>query len=85
MADTSMYKITFGRDRYHQHRDMEDWCRQHLGEGGWHTVNPDDLREEANWSIDQMFGNTTFRFKNARDYSKFVVKWEWANGQDSIS
>lgn len=84
MADSGPYKITFGKDRYHEHREMEDWCRQYLGEGGWHTIN-NELPDDLNWTINQMFGSTTFRFRNAKDYSKFIVKWEWANGRNHTS
>lgn len=76
------YKITFGRDRYHQAEDMIEWCRKYIGEGDWNRHYADYLHGVNLWEVDQMFGNTTFRFADAKDYSKFIVKWEWANGNN---
>ena len=75
-----MYKITFGKDRYHQYPDMITWCETNIGQGGYKNYTLDRLPDDHKWCIDQVFGNTTFTFEDARDYSKFVVKWEWANG-----
>lgn len=79
-----MYQITFSKQRYHEVSDMLTWCKQHIGDGGWGRYQ-EDIFSDYEWDIEQMFGNTTFRFKDAKDYSKFLVKWEWANGQDSTN
>lgn len=71
-----MYQITFSKQRYHEVPDMLTWCKQHIGEGGWQY----ETDYNRKWFFEQIFGNTTFRFTDAQDYSKFVVKWEWANG-----
>lgn len=67
-------EITFGKDRYHLHREMEAWCQDNVGEGGW---NSDRLvwDEGRKWATSSMFGNTTFAFKNERDYIWFVLRW----------
>lgn len=78
----NLYEIRFGKERYHQSREMIEWCEQNIGSGGWNSRYIDELPFEHKWDVDQMFGNTTFRFKNARDYSRFVVKWDWANNND---
>lgn len=86
MADqqVTVYKITFGKNRYHQYQEMIEWCEKHVGFGGYKTYFAEDgLRGECKWWIDQVFGNTTFGFSDPRDYSKFVVKWEWTDGKDS--
>lgn len=72
-----MYQITLSKQRYHEVPDMLTWCKQHIGNGGW-QYSPEGLYD-AKWSFEQTFGNTTFRFIDARDYSRFVVKWEWTN------
>jgi len=62
-------QITFDNTRFHLNRDMEDWCNKHIGKGGW-------LREDDDmWNINSIFGNTTFKFKNEKDYTWFVLRW----------
>lgn len=51
---------------------MEEWCRDNVGQGGW--VGRYE-REDDRWSIDSMFGNTTFKFKNEKDYVWFLLRW----------
>ena len=75
----SLYKITLGKDRYHQYREMIEWCEKHIGPGGWNTRYIEHLPVDYKWDVDQVFGNTTFRFGDPKDLSKFLVKWEWAN------
>jgi hypothetical protein len=61
--------ITFNNTYYHLNRDMEEWCLQHVGKGGW-IKHTDDL-----WNINSMFGNTTFEFKYEKHYTWFVLRW----------
>jgi hypothetical protein len=63
------YEITFGKDRYHLNRQMEDWCRINVGEGGW--IRSD----EGLWIIESMFGTTTFSFKDQKDLVWFILRW----------
>lgn len=65
----AMSAITFGKDQYHQNREMEQWCREHIGKGGWL------YSEDSLWKIESMFGNTTFTFKHEQDATLFVLKW----------
>lgn len=76
------YNIKFDRSRYHQINKMIEWCEKNIGAGNWTRYHA-NLPDEHEWDVDQKFGYTTFRFKTAKDYSKFLVKWEWANGQNS--
>lgn len=72
-----MKEITFGKDRYHQHVEMERWCQDNIGPGGWTYGTPKTWEGMSNkiWVMHSMFGNTTFAFKNARDYTFFVLRW----------
>ena len=74
-----MYEIKLGREHYHHSREMIDWCEKYIGHGGWNSRYIDKLPVGYKWDVDQTFGYTTFRFEDARDYSKFVVKWDWTN------
>lgn len=68
--------ITFGKERYHQHEEMQSWCRQHFGPGKWiaeHEVK--EWEGLPNWTIHSMFGNTTFNFKNPKDCTLFILRW----------
>ena len=66
--DVKTNSITFGKDRYHQHLEMEDWCHQFIGEGGWTWGEPATWEGMGNkvWIMYSMFGNTTFAFKDKR-------------------
>ena len=72
-----MNEITFGQDRYHEHPDMEQWCRKYLGTGGWSYASPKTWEGmgDQSWIIHSMFGNTTFSFKNKRDFAMFLLRW----------
>ena len=66
--------ITFGKDRYHQQEEMIAWCREHIGIGSWWNGLP-AMPCGMVWSIQCVFGQTTFWFKNERDGSLFALKW----------
>lgn len=76
----TLYKIRFDKNRYHQSRDMIEWCETHIGHGGWNSRYIDHLPVDYKWDVDTVFGMTTFRFSDPKDFSKFLVKWEWADG-----
>ena len=69
--------VTFGKERYHQHREMEQWCLENIGEGRW-TYNTPSTWEGMNgkiWVMHSMFGHTTFAFKDARHLTLFALRW----------
>lgn len=70
-------EITFGKDRYHEIGSMEYWCAKHIGKGGWTSDTPKTWEGMGGkiWIVHSMFGNTTFCFKNERDYTFFVLRW----------
>ena len=69
-----LIRFSFGKDRYHEQRDMQSWCESQFGDGGYYafTKNP----ETARWSIDSMFGNTHFFFRNTEDALLFALRWK---------
>lgn len=77
MTDTASW-ITFGKDRYHQHPEMDQWCRDNIGEGGW-TYETPKTWEGMNgkiWVMYSMFGNTTFAFKESKHLAWFMLRWQ---------
>ena len=69
--------ITFGKDKYHLHQEMEKWCREKLGPGGWTYETPKTWEGMGDkvWVIHSMFGNTTFAFKNPKHFTLFILRW----------
>lgn len=69
--------ITFGKDRYHQHTEMEQWCHTTIGKGGWAYSTPKSWEgmDGKIWTVHSMFGNTTFAFKEAKDLTLFLLRW----------
>jgi hypothetical protein len=70
--------VEFGKDRYHLNKDMETWCAEYLGKGGWHFDTPKTWAGmgEKVWIINSMFGNTTFAFKDCKDAVLFALRWK---------
>ena len=77
VIDKTASWITFGKDRYHLNGEMERWCRDNVGEGGWHYDTPKSWAGMGGkiWSIHSMFGNTTFAFKEAKHLTMFILRW----------
>jgi hypothetical protein len=75
------FEVRFGKDRYHQHLEMTDWCTANIGYGGWTYETPKDWSGMGTklWVIHCTFGNTVFAFKEEKDASMFILKWEWVN------
>jgi hypothetical protein len=69
--------ITFGKDRYHQHPEMEQWCRDYVGEGGWSYATPKTWEGMGDkiWIMHSMFGNTTYCFKDPKQLTMFILRW----------
>ena len=76
MSNTESW-VTFGKDRYSQHPEMEQWCRSTIGEGGWTYETPKTWEGMGGkiWVMHSMFGNTTFAFKNSKDLTMFLLRW----------
>ena len=72
-----MSYITFGKDQYHLHREQQAWCEERFGAGKW--IGDREVKDwtgmQVNWTIHSMFGNTTFSFKNPKDYTMFILRW----------
>lgn len=71
------HTVTFDKSRYHQHLDMCIWCSEHCGFGKWLSGTPKTWAglEKLNWSVDSIFGNTTFAFKEPTHLIMFVLRW----------
>lgn len=69
--------ITFNNTRYHLNGAMEEWCRKHIGAGKWigNRLTTWEGMEPNVWAIESMFGNTTFMFKEDKDYMWFLLRW----------
>lgn len=65
-----MNEITFGKDRYHLNNQMEAWCKECIGDGGWGYDTSNKI-----WIMHTMFGNTTFAFKEAKHLTMFMLRW----------
>jgi len=77
MTHKVQYHKTFGKSRYHQQIEMVAWCRVNCGYGKWLTQTPNSWLglEDLNWTVDSIFGNTTFSFKNPKHYTMFLLRW----------
>jgi hypothetical protein len=76
MSETASW-VTFGQERYHLNSEMEKWCQNNIGEGGWTDDIPKiwkDVKGKV-WVIYSMFGNTTFAFKESKHLSMFLLRW----------
>jgi hypothetical protein len=72
-----MNYITFGKEKYHLHLEQQSWCEQYFGQGKW--IGEREVKDwnemQVSWTIHSMFGNTTFSFKNPKDYIMFILRW----------
>jgi hypothetical protein len=69
---------TFGKDRYHLNNEMEQWCKENIGQGGWSYANPktwEGMHGNWIWVMSSMFGNTTFSFKDPNHLTLFLLRW----------
>lgn len=64
-----MINIEFDKSRYHLLEEMQVWCRENIGAGGY------IYRDHFKWTIETAFGNSTFKFKNEKDATLFALKW----------
>jgi len=68
---------TFGKDRYHLNGEMEQWCKENIGEGGWSYSNLKTWEGMHGkiWVMSSMFGNTKFSFKDPKHLTLFLLRW----------
>ena len=76
MSDAVSF-ITFGKHMYHLNIEMENWCREFIGAGKWLSGTPKTWKglEMLDWTVDSMFGNTTFAFKDPKHLTIFTLRW----------
>jgi len=69
--------ITFDKDQYHLNREMELWCENNIGPGCWSfgKAKTWEGMGENLWTIDSMFGHTTFSFRDAKHLTYFLLRW----------
>lgn len=63
------YKTEIGREKYHLHNDIMQWCNDNIGPGGY--------RQNTNqvWDMSIVFGTATYYFKYERDLLLFILRW----------
>ena len=69
-----MIQVIFGKDRYHQQSEMQEWCEKNVGPGSW-SYNRDIENPEDTWCINSMFGTTFFTFRHEQDATAFKLVW----------
>lgn len=76
MSNTASW-ITFDKDRYHLNYEMESWCCEHVGPGGWTYNSPATWAGMGDkiWVMHSMFGRTTFAFKDPKHLTMFILRW----------
>jgi len=76
MSNTASW-VTFGKRKYHLNGDMEKWCHDNVGHGGWTYETPKTWEGMGDkvWIMHSMFGNTTFAFKDAKNLTLFILRW----------
>lgn len=72
-----MNEITFGKDRYHLHLEMVEWCKDNIGPGQWtySGLNTWKGMGDSIWIVYSMFGNTTFCFREEKHLALFILRW----------
>jgi hypothetical protein len=75
-----MNSITFNNTQFHLNDVMAEWCSEYVGPGRWGYDTPKtwDGMDSKVWVMHSMFGNTTFAFKNEKDYTWFLLRWSHA-------
>lgn len=68
-----MVEIRLGYDKFHQQREIIEWCDQILGPGKKVWYPPNEWK--TNWTWTTGFGSTFFFFRNPRDATIFTLRW----------
>jgi hypothetical protein len=63
------YKTIIGKEKYHMHNEIMQWCNDHIGDGGY-TQQPNPL-----WDMVLVYGTATYYFKHERDLVFFTLRW----------
>ena len=74
---STIHKITFGWDRYHQHGEMIEWCKENCGCGTWVYDSPQTWvgLETVNWTVHNWLSCITFSFRDSKHLSMFILRW----------
>lgn len=69
--------VEFDKRRYHEQREMIEWCREYFGAHKYDWMYSEPLSWEGlgTWGVSTMFGNTFFYFKNKNDAMWFKLRW----------
>jgi hypothetical protein len=70
------HEITLDRDYYGRNQEILTWLTQHLGPGLQMAYITGDIpQDQAQWSMDLIFGHTFLRFKREEDLAQFTLTW----------
>ena len=64
------YQVSVDKQKYHNLAEMQTWCRESIGSGGYVAH-----QEWDHWHLETMFGNSTFSFKCEQDAVLFALRW----------
>lgn len=67
-----MTEVVMSKRMYHLQADMVDWCKQHIGDGGWKWGSN---QIDGKWNVVSAFGTTFFNFVNPADATAFALRW----------
>ena len=70
-------KVWYDKSEYSLHRVKEEWCTENIGQGTW--GNPKDWVNgwptKYKWTMNTIFGNSFFYFKEESDATMFILRW----------
>ena len=75
-VDREVKEITFGKEYYHLHSEIEEWCKKHVGPGG--QYGGEEIitwKALGKWRLSCTFGNSKISFKNDEDATLFKLTW----------
>lgn len=76
-----MIEVIFDRHRYHEHRDMSQWCQDNFGVGCWGQLDGPERyginrTGQERWSYEwNGFGAFKFQFRDEQDAMLFSLRW----------
>ena len=77
-----MIEFMFNKHRYHEHRDMMQWCQDNFGDGCWGGLDEPERHGVARTGRERWgytwngFGNFGFQFCNEQDAMLFSLRWQ---------
>lgn len=71
-------EVKVSKGQYHLVTKMVLWLVEIIGPGKWTYATPETWEglDEYKWASHEMFGTTTFAFKNEADAAMFILKWK---------